>query len=589
MQYPFIEIGGHKFSLIAPFTIDDRIITNVKKETQPIYDFDARGNFYINQRCWIHVSFVPSTLTPSARETTVFNSDTFRDIARYDVNRWLKSAYLAYMSQNNSNDCIKLWCQKYIEFYNDNYMNRYYNVKEKLGEDIVAQCRLCNDGCDIEYFRNKLQEQERDFYSVLEMDADIINNARRYAASYDWISPVSPNISPVAYSKPKSDIIHSNAYTPNYQKYWLPGEKESTTLLLGAEIEVDCGGKSEEHAKKVLQIMNGEDTWDTEKHIYCVRDGSLIDGLEFPTQPCSLNYHKTLPYKEMFEYLDDNGYKAHDTETCGLHVHINRSFFGDNESECIGKLMYIVEKFNNEFSIIGRRNCRYSKFWGYSGEKCKELYQKGYQLKDKYHAINLLHTDTIEIRAFKGTLKYSTFMNTLEFVSNLATFVKNHTEKDIENMDWSDLYNTFSDELKKYYDERKQIEDKKQKTDTTPVNTPIYRYPRGSRSLLNLDLLAAQFGERDTSNRTAEDLINENAGILGTFHALESLIIGANECTSPLMPIEKTKEEKLKDLKKQLKTERNYMAKIKLQKEICQLQKEIKQEKKRKKKENSNN
>lgn len=587
MQYPSIRIECHSFSLIPPFTIDDKIITNVENIIQPMYNFDERGYFNLTQKRWIRVTFMPSSLTPSERKTIMFHADTFRDINRNrTVDASLRSLYVEYiMRQNNRNPEIERLCQKYID-YNNMCCSSYHRTLE---DDILAQCTLCNDGCNIEYFRNKLREQDRDFYSALERDANIINNARRYAASYDWISPVSPNISPVAYSKPKSDIIHSNAYTPNYQKYWLPGEKESTTLLLGAEIEVDCGGKSEEHAKKVLQIMNGEDTWDTEKHIYCVRDGSLIDGLEFPTQPCSLNYHKTLPYKEMFEYLDDNGYKAHDTETCGLHVHINRSFFGDNESECIGKLMYIVEKFNNEFSIIGRRNCRYSKFWGYSGEKCKELYQKGYQLKDKYHAINLLHTDTIEIRAFKGTLKYSTFMNTLEFVSNLATFVKNHTEKDIENMNWSDLYNTFSDELKKYYDERKQIEDKKQKTDTTPVNTPIYGYPRGSRSLLNLDFLAAQFGERDTSNRTAEDLINENAGILGTFHALESIIIGENECTSPLMPIEKTKEEKLKDLKKQLKTERNYMAKIKLQKEICQLQKEIKQEKKRKKKENSNN
>ena len=30
-------------------------------------------------------------------------------------------------------------------------------------------------------------------------------------------------------------------------------------------------------------------------------------------------------YREMFEYLDKEGYKGHDCETAGLHIHANRT------------------------------------------------------------------------------------------------------------------------------------------------------------------------------------------------------------------------------------------------------------------------
>lgn len=126
--------------------------------------------------------------------------------------------------------------------------------------------------------------------------------------------------------------IHKFNYIPKYIKHFMPGESEDTTLLIGAEIEV--GGNNNissdndknSTVKKCIQIMNGSDS-DEENLIYSTHDSTVQ--IEFDTMPCSLEFHKNkMNYREMFEYLDKEGYKGHDCETAGLHIHANRSYLG---------------------------------------------------------------------------------------------------------------------------------------------------------------------------------------------------------------------------------------------------------------------
>ena len=45
------------------------------------------------------------------------------------------------------------------------------------------------------------------------------------------------------------------------------------------------------------------------------------------------------------------GYLSHQTDTCGLHIHVHRSTFGETEAQqetCIARILYIVEKFWDE-------------------------------------------------------------------------------------------------------------------------------------------------------------------------------------------------------------------------------------------------
>ena len=258
--------------------------------------------------------------------------------------------------------------------------------------------------------------------------------------------------------------IHQFNYVPKYIKHFMPGESEDTTLLLGAEIEV--GGNNNissdndknSTVKKCIQIMNGSDS-DEENLIYSTHDSTVQ--IEFDTMPCSLEFHKNkMNYREMFEYLDKEGYKGHDCETAGLHIHANRNYLGKSrisQELVISKILYIIEKFNDEICVIARRDNDYSEFAGekQNEDSIVELYGK-YKDKGKRAALNLQHKDTIEFRMFKSTLKYETFILTLEFVKDIIDYAKSVDIEEIELAKWSDLMNCFSSELRKYYEFRYQ-------------------------------------------------------------------------------------------------------------------------------------
>ena len=258
--------------------------------------------------------------------------------------------------------------------------------------------------------------------------------------------------------------IHQFNYVPKYIKHFMPGESEDTTLLLGAEIEV--GGNNNissdndknSTVKKCIQIMNGSDS-DEENLIYSTHDSTVQ--IEFDTMPCSLEFHKNkMNYREMFEYLDKEGYKGHDCETAGLHIHANRNYLGKSrisQELVISKILYILEKFNDEICVIARRDNDYSEFAGekQNEDSIVELYGK-YKDKGKRAALNLQHKDTIEFRMFKSTLKYETFILTLEFVKDIIDYAKSVDIEEIELAKWSDLMNCFSSELRKYYEFRYQ-------------------------------------------------------------------------------------------------------------------------------------
>lgn len=262
-------------------------------------------------------------------------------------------------------------------------------------------------------------------------------------------------------SDPVCDVtplyIKSWSYVPN--EFILHKVSNEEDLYLGVELEIDCGGEDEDNAKYVYDTMNNSG-----EHIYCKHDGSLSDGFEIVTHPCTLEYHKQLEYEEMFDWLVKNKYRSHDTLTCGMHVHINRSYFGNDKLTrdlCISKLLYLFEKYWDKVELISRRSSnRFARrFLLEEDETPIDLYAKS-QASDKYGAINLKHKDTVEIRIFKGTLNYSIYICTLEFVSVMAKISKETDIYEIQFVTWDKIKTQFSDELNGYILEREEIKKK---------------------------------------------------------------------------------------------------------------------------------
>lgn len=275
--------------------------------------------------------------------------------------------------------------------------------------------------------------------------------------------------------QPEKEYIHAFNYKPKYIHHFMDNEKHSTTLLLGVEIEVAGNDPvkdteiKEDVVKKCIRIMNGSDS-DEENLIYSTHDGTVQ--IEFDTMPCSLEFHKNkMNYRKMFKYLDSVGYKGHDCDCAGLHIHADRKYLGRTKFQqdlVIAKILYIIEKFNDDLCIIARRNNDYSVF---CGDKCTSdtavtLYGK-YRNIGKRAALNLQHSNTIEFRMFRSTLKYETLLLTLELVQDIINFSKNISFEELEDMSWNDLMETFSDALKRYYISRrnKEFEKKINKSD----------------------------------------------------------------------------------------------------------------------------
>ena len=228
----------------------------------------------------------------------------------------------------------------------------------------------------------------------------------------------------------------------------------------GVELEVDEGGESDSNAERVLDIANSD-----RELIYCKHDGSLNDGFEIVTHPMTLDFHENnMPWAEIMEEAKKMGYLSHQAETCGLHVHVNRTTFGNTESEqeaAIARVLYFFEKFWEELLKFSRRTQRQLDHWaaryGYK-EKPKDIldHAKGHNSAGRYTAVNLTNRDTVEFRMFRGTLKYSTLIATLELLDNICEMAVYLTDKDVQGLSWTSfVVGCTQPELVQYLKERR--------------------------------------------------------------------------------------------------------------------------------------
>lgn len=182
------------------------------------------------------------------------------------------------------------------------------------------------------------------------------------------------------------------------------------------------------------------------EYLYCKHDSSLTDGFELVTHPMSLTYHcRDMPWQDMMRAAIRMGYRSHQTDTCGLHVHISRDAFGDTEEEqdaAIARLLYFFEKHWEELLKFSRRTAYQMEQWaaryGYK-DRPKEILdhaKKGYS-KGRYSSINLQNRATIEFRIFRGTLKYNTLIATLQFIDLLCDLAITMTDQQMQNLSWT--------------------------------------------------------------------------------------------------------------------------------------------------------
>ena len=177
-------------------------------------------------------------------------------------------------------------------------------------------------------------------------------------------------------------------------------------------------------------VTRYQDIWHLEE------DGSLGEGgFEMISQPMSWNYIKLQEprFKALFKSLANAGQKSHNGSSCGLHVHVSREAFKDEDA--INRCLLIVHAFRRNMMEFGRRfDSEWARFTDIplmpSESDLNRIGSTGHNVAVNcgYHSDDD-NTDTIEFRFPKGSLNILTVMATIEFIKNIVELSNSDADK----------------------------------------------------------------------------------------------------------------------------------------------------------------
>jgi hypothetical protein len=220
--------------------------------------------------------------------------------------------------------------------------------------------------------------------------------------------------SPVFYKAPKENIIE----WPRMRDLGGTIRNGDITTYFGVELEVDDGGEFDEG------VIDAE--LDIKPLYYCKHDGSLHNGFEVVSHPATWQYWRQTDLGWMNKLIH-NGYRSYKTETCGMHIHVNRSALSQLD---IFKLLAFCKANPKFIHYISRRHTeRDMNQWARVNASSTQTLVSNVKTKHspRYNAINLLPRNTIEFRIFRGTLDNTAFLRNIAFVHTLIQFVKTHS------------------------------------------------------------------------------------------------------------------------------------------------------------------
>lgn len=189
----------------------------------------------------------------------------------------------------------------------------------------------------------------------------------------------------------------------------------------GVELEVEAGDTDRDAAAERIDTWVNNQAADItadghrDRILYFEEDGSLNDGFEMISAPLGLDDHARL-WKVALAPSMVKGLRSHDTSTCGLHVHVSRAQLSDLQ---ISKIVCFVNDPDNR-KLIESVARRYDT--GYCHVSEKKLGTAHKDNGNRYQAVNLCNSRTIEFRIFRGTLRYASVMAAIELANAIVSF-----------------------------------------------------------------------------------------------------------------------------------------------------------------------
>lgn len=225
-------------------------------------------------------------------------------------------------------------------------------------------------------------------------------------------------------------------YKPNFSVYNTPSSINDITFGMEIELEGSNDYNYDQVIKlskvSLLQIASELDL----PPLILKRDGSLQNGVELVTYPMTHDYYKHTYSNFLSKYLQElRSWNFHGKDTCGIHIHLARDKFKDNEH--IVKFVYFFSKFADNIYKFSRRTNkdlfnRYSKFKDVTS--IKQVLERNYadtycttsvgNTEERYSAVNITNEGTVEIRIFQSTLDMHLINAYIEFTLNVWEFTK---------------------------------------------------------------------------------------------------------------------------------------------------------------------
>jgi hypothetical protein len=238
----------------------------------------------------------------------------------------------------------------------------------------------------------------------------------------------------------EDDSIIGEYHSSSDQLGKIPSEfdKRKSQVFLGLELEMEVTDdySRSDKAEYILENLKICKDHKGNFHNYCLleNDGSLNNGFEMVTGYTGLDVHE----KQLaFFKKPVRGLRSHDTNTCGLHIHIDKRHMTLNHAT---KLILFMHDSGNQKLIktIARRSS--SRFAKVVNKKADYAWLKSAKRSndplcnlndDRYESLNFQNERTVEFRLFKGTLKFESIMACLEFTYAAWFFCKDHGYNDL--------------------------------------------------------------------------------------------------------------------------------------------------------------
>ena len=319
--------------------------------------------------------------------------------------------------------CDKCFDRHYFTCYHCGeiyHINNGVDVINSINREVIV-CRDCVNDYYVECYSCG---------AIIHIDISYYREYDGYSYCEDCYPGERPELECHCYGYKPSPIFHNL------------GEKTPRTYY-GIEMEVENHGDGYSTNDAIYSVKSHSDG---ERLFYIKEDGSLENGFEIVTHPCTLGYHKKeFPWKDIKSALDKWDCEA--DSTCGLHIHVSKRIY--SELDLIKLALFIFNSSNRDYiKLIARRGFNnYARRKELSEYKKKDLRYS----QSRFEAINFTNEKTVEFRMFSGTTKPEVVVASIEFVDSVTNFIKNNSISTVSKEDsWADYISYVIENGKKY-------------------------------------------------------------------------------------------------------------------------------------------